>query len=100
MSIFENVIEKLNNRSSRPYTIVRFDFTIEGIQDDPSQINVIVDYLSKHEGKWDDFDILLTVEESTFKPYALLVLYLSDFFNKKSFIPMEQTILSKINNTK
>lgn len=96
MQLFDKIIEKLKKNTERPYLIKRFDFTLEDLQDNPDQIKTIVDYLELHAGKWEDFEILAQINPDTFKPYVLLVMYLTKDL-ASYLIPVEHTFLSKIN---
>ena len=99
MQLFDKIIEKLKKNTERPYLIKRFDFTLEDLQDNPDQIKTIIDYLEFHAGKWEDFEILAQIDPGTFKPYVLLVMYLTK--DLASYLtPVEHTFLTKINNKK
>jgi hypothetical protein len=96
MSLLDTIITKLESRVEKPYLIKRFDFTLEGLQDDPNQIGSIVTYLEQHTGKWSDFDILSQIDSETMNPYVLLILYLAPDWASR-ITPIEHTFLSKIN---
>lgn len=94
MQLFDKIIEKLKKNTERPYLIKRFDFTLEDIQDNPDRLNDIIEYLERHTGKWEDFEILAQIDPDTFRPYVLLVMYLTK--DLASYLtPVEHTFLIK-----
>jgi len=74
MTLYDQLIENLRQNASSPKIYKFFKFSIEELQDSPEKLESIVEYLEKHNGKWENFDIHTWIDEETFKPIIMLVL--------------------------
>jgi viroplasmin and RNaseH domain-containing protein len=72
MTIYDQIIEKLQQNASSPTIIKFFTYTIEELQDNPQNLESIVEYLQKHKDKWESFDIRTWIDEETFKPVIMI----------------------------
>ena len=77
MNIYDQIIERLQQGVDRPSITKFYRFSIEELQDNPDRLKEIADYLSQHQGKYDDFEINTWIDEETFRPVFMLKLYLS-----------------------
>lgn len=78
MNIYDKIVERLQQSVDRPSIQKFFKYSIEELQDNPDSLKEIADYLSKHEGKYQDFDLINWLDEETFKTIFMLRLYLND----------------------
>jgi hypothetical protein len=72
MTLYDQIIEKLQQNASSPKITKFFKFSIEELQDNPQNLESIVEYLQKHQGKWESFDIRTWIDEETFKPVIMI----------------------------
>jgi hypothetical protein len=78
MNIYDKIVERLQQSVDRPSIQKFFKYSIEELQDNPDRLKEIADYLSLHEGKYQDFELLTWIDEETFKPVFMLRLYLGE----------------------
>jgi hypothetical protein len=78
MNVYEKLVERLQQSVDRPSIQKFFKYSLEDLQDNPDRLKEIADYLTTHEGKYTDFEILTWIDEETFKPVFMLRLYLSE----------------------
>jgi len=74
MDIYDKIILCLQQSIDRPSIHKFFRFSAEDLQDNPDRLREIADYLSKHEGKYEDFSIDIWIDEETFRPMIMLKL--------------------------
>ena len=80
MNIYDQIIQRLQQGIDRPSIVKFYRFSLEELQDNPDCLKEIADYLSQHQGKYEDFEINTWVDEATFQPVFMLKLYLSKQF--------------------
>jgi hypothetical protein len=91
--IYNKIIERLSRSIEKPSLYKFFDFSIEELQDDPTCLTKISEYLRLHEGKYEDFEIHTWVDSETFKPVFMVQVYLnSEYRDKLDFSRIEKTI--------
>jgi len=99
IEIIDSIINKLENRVSRPYIIKKLNYTLEEIQDDPNKLKSIADYLETYSEKWEDFDIITYVDENNFSFIVLLIIYLTPELGAHLKYPLVEKILNIIKKT-
>jgi hypothetical protein len=74
----EKIIEKLKTEKES-YIVKMFSFSMEDLQDNPEEcLREISDYLESIKKKYRDFEFLSWVDEETFAPKLLMIVYPAD----------------------
>jgi len=81
-NIYDQIIERLQQSVDRPSIQKFFEFSIEDLQDNPDRLKEIADYLTRHEGKYEDFEISTWIDPEKFKPIFMIKLYPTEEYRK------------------
>lgn len=81
-NVYDKIIERLQQSVDRPSIYKFFDYSIEELQDNPDRLKEIADYLTLHDGKYDDFEISTWIDAKNFRPVFMIKLFPSEEYSK------------------
>jgi hypothetical protein len=78
MDIYDKIIQCFQQSIDRPSIQKFYNYSLEELQDNPDRLKEIADFLTTHQEKYTDFEIITWIDEKTFAPILMLRMYPSE----------------------